>query len=154
VSRPGSWSEARKYETKRRRDAKIGDRRQETDSPHFHEKRRELLFSRERSELSIFLITLHAPLSTILKRTLDNAFSRLLPTPYNEQRLLLPAKRNWRDAVVLAPRSVTGEGEAFTGCFCPQPTAVLTAHRIPSPKIGLRFPVALPAEPFSIIHHN
>jgi len=27
----------------------------------------------------------------------------------------LPAKRNWRDAVVLASRSDTGEGEAFTG---------------------------------------
>jgi len=26
-----------------------------------------------------------------------------------------PAKRNWRDAVVLASRSDTGEGEAFTG---------------------------------------
>jgi len=39
------------------------------------EKRRELLFSRERSELSIFLITLHAPLSTILKRTLSWYFS-------------------------------------------------------------------------------
>ena len=31
--------------------------------------------SDQRSELSIFLITLHAPLSTVLKRTLDNALS-------------------------------------------------------------------------------
>ena len=28
---------------------------------------------------------------------------------------LQPAKRNWRDAVVLASRSDTGKGEAFTG---------------------------------------
>ena len=33
--------------------------------------------SRERSELSIFLITLHTPLSTVLNRTLDNALSAL-----------------------------------------------------------------------------
>ena len=39
---------------------------------------------RERSELS--LTTLHAPLSTILKRTLDNTLSPLLPTTCNEQR--------------------------------------------------------------------
>ena len=30
------------------------------------------------------------------------------PTTHNLPRLLLPAKRNWRDAVVLAPRSGTG----------------------------------------------
>jgi len=42
--------------------------------------------SRERSELSISLITLHAPLSTVLNRTLDNALSPLLPTTHNEQR--------------------------------------------------------------------
>ncbi len=54
------------------------------------EKRRELLFSRERSELSIFLITLHAPLSTILKRTLSWYFSLgsyRQPTTHNLQRI-------------------------------------------------------------------
>ena len=119
-------------------------------------------FARERSELSnVFFLMFHLQLSTHHSQRFLIELSTMLflrfyrqPTTHNLPRLLLPAKRNWRDAVVLAPRSVTGEGEAFTGCFCPQPTAVLTAHRIPSPKIGLRFPVALPAEPFSIIHHN
>jgi len=82
--------------------------------------------SDQRSELSIFLITLHAPLSTVLTAS----------------------------EAELARRSRTGEGEAFTGCFCPQPTAVITGHRIPSPKIGVRFPVGLPVEPFSIINHT
>ena len=46
---------------------------------------RKFSFSRERSELSFFLITLHAPLSMVLNSTLDNALSRLFPTTHNEQ---------------------------------------------------------------------
>ena len=57
--------------------------------------------SRERSELSFFLITLHAPLSTILKRTLDNALSPLLPTTYNAQ----PISRAHAPPQAVPPRS-------------------------------------------------
>ena len=72
---------------------KIGYRREvNRQSPFSREEERE----RERREICensrllvseasvlIFLITLHAPLSTVLKRTLD-ALSRLLPTPQTQ----------------------------------------------------------------------
>ncbi len=56
------------------------------------------------ASVSIFLITLHAPLSTVLKRTLDNAFSRLLPTTHNAQPTAILTARE----AELAPRSGTG----------------------------------------------
>ena len=50
------------------------------------------------------------------------------PTTHNLPRFLPPAKRNWREAVVLASRSDTGEGEAFTGCFCPKLSTLYSAR--------------------------
>ena len=47
-----------------------------------------------------FFITLHAPLSTVLKRTLDNALSLgsyRQPTTHNLPRRSQPAKQNWHD---------------------------------------------------------
>ena len=47
-----------------------------------------------------FFITLHAPLSTVLNRTLDNALSLgsyRQPTTHNLQRFLQAAKQNWHD---------------------------------------------------------
>jgi hypothetical protein len=43
------------------------------------------VLSEAEANVSIFLITLHAPLSTVLNRTLSRSFSRLLPTTYNVQ---------------------------------------------------------------------
>ena len=61
----------RRGERKReKRDVKIGDRRQEPVSPHFHEKRRELLFSRERSELSMRFLGSYKQPTTVLSRSI------------------------------------------------------------------------------------
>ena len=100
--------------------------------------------------------TLHAPLSTAFKSTRPTASgppplkrglrsraeerffvptlrvqvlgSYQQPTTHNLPRFLPPAKRNWREAVVLASRSDTGEGEAFTGCFCPKLSTLYSAR--------------------------
>ena len=102
----GVWSlvraEERKHETR-----KLGQTSGARQSPFSREGDLGFLTSilltltsdppRERSELSIFLITLHAPLSTALKRTLDNALSPLLPRA-------LPTTCNAQPTTVLAVR--------------------------------------------------
>ena len=107
ASRPGSWLRSREStrlrEKERRRDgygvwglvrtrsrirALRDDSEKNVRSPSvpIFTRRGESYFSLvSEASVSIFLITLHAPLSTVLNRTLDNALSPLLPTTYNAQ---------------------------------------------------------------------